>query len=323
MCKCSEFNESLKYGNVIEFFYKDNYVNLFDYDNPSDHYIETMENTLELNYLSTNYITFSPFSIKTNKGIIFNRIDKKYLYEFDVNDVSILPKHPGEENIFMNYNIKLNNKVKTYERRYKKLQEVFAEIGGLIEVIICIAAFVVKFYNEYIILRHTRKIISYLYYKNQPMNNQTVNSYMEFNNNNNNNTINNININTYNNETMPNSKSNHSMNKLKENQDLNVKDDKSDVANKGISSSISQPKIENDNNTVFTEENQDIGLCSYLIHRITCSQTYKKYNIYKEFREKIFVDEQIIKNHVTLFNLVNKNKPTSTIYSLRELINSE
>ena len=54
----SEFNESLKYGNVIELFYRDNFVNLLDYNNPSDHYINTMENTLEMNHLSTNLALF-------------------------------------------------------------------------------------------------------------------------------------------------------------------------------------------------------------------------------------------------------------------------
>ena len=113
------------------------------------------------------------------------------------------------------------------------------------------------------------------------------------------------------------------MKNLKENIDLNINNDNSDIIKKGISSSISQPKIENNDKSIFTEENQDIGLFSYLIHRFTFSQKYKKYNIYEEFREKILEDEQIIRNHITLFNFVNKNKLTSTIYSLREIINDE
>ena len=105
----SEFNESLLYGTAIEMIFADNYVNLLDYDNPSNSYFNSMENTLENNFLSTNILNFDPFTIQSNKGYIFNRNDEKSLYEFVRNDVSTLPKHPGEEDVYMNYKIKLNN----------------------------------------------------------------------------------------------------------------------------------------------------------------------------------------------------------------------
>jgi len=322
----SEFNESLLYGNSIQFFFTDNYVNLLDYDNPSNSYFNNMENTIENNFLSTNILNFNPFTIQSNKGYIFDRNDEKRLYEFDRNDVSTLPKHPGEEDVYMNYNIKLNNKMKNYERRYSKIQDVFAEIGGFIEVICFIAEFIVKFYNEYIVLRHTKKIISHLYVQKEPLNDiQEDNSNRDLNNNVTN--INNINDNINdinNNNKIPNDiENNQIIPKLQQNTNINNEKVKSDELKINDNLSNISSKKESDNQSIFNEENQNLGFFSYLIHKITFDKAYKKYHIYEEFREKIFNDEQIIKNHMILYNLTNKNKATSNIYSLKEIINDE
>ena len=328
----SEFNESVAFGKVLELFYTDNYVNLLDYKNPSNHYINIMENMMEINYLSTNALSFNPFNISTDRGIFFEKVDERVLYEFDNNDISTLPKHPGEEDVFMNYIIKLNNKVKKYERNYKKRQDVFADVGGLVEVICFIAEFIVKYYNEYIVLRHTKKIISHLYYEKEPNNNscsKTVLSNIDLKNNE-------SNINYEINKNIIDIKKNSE--KKNDNKTINqsevtlknkyLREDKSDKEKEEkevTKQSLSNTDNDNvsDDKTVFNEENQDLNLFSYLIHKITFSLAYKKYNIYEEFREKVFVDEQIIKNHIILFNLVNKNKPTPQIYSLKEIINDE
>jgi hypothetical protein len=52
-----------------------------DYKNPSNHYINTIENTMEINYLSTNTLIFNPFIISTDTCLFFEKIDEKGLYE--------------------------------------------------------------------------------------------------------------------------------------------------------------------------------------------------------------------------------------------------
>ena len=305
----SELNESLLYGNSIQLFFADNYVNLLDYDNPSNSYFNSMENSIENNFLSTNILSFKPFTMKSNKGYIFNRYDRKKLYEFDRNDVSTLPKHPGEEDVYMNYNIKLNNIMKNYERRYSKLQDVFAEIGGFIEIICFIAGFILKYYNEYIVLKNTKQIISHLYVGNGPLSNIPIDNT-------------NKDLNNINNKIFNDIENNQSIIQLQHNTNLNNDKNKSDVLKVNDNPSNISTK-ENDNQSVFNEENQNFCYFSYLIHRITFDNAFKKYNIYKEFRGKIFNDEQFIKNHIILYNLNNKNKENSKIYSLKEIINDE
>jgi hypothetical protein len=51
----------------------------------------------------------------------------------------------------------------------------------------CYCRIIVKYYNEYIVLRHTKKIISYLYYEKDPINSkETEHSNIDFKNNKNN-----------------------------------------------------------------------------------------------------------------------------------------
>ena len=57
-----------------------------------------------------------------------------------------MTQHKTEKNdkIYMYYNIILNNRMKYYERRYKKLQDVIAQIGGFVKIIGSITSFIVK-----------------------------------------------------------------------------------------------------------------------------------------------------------------------------------
>ena len=151
---------------------------------------------------------------------------------------------------------------------------------------------------------------------------QTDNTNVDLNNNetSSNNINDNINDNINNKKTND-IENNRSIIKLKQNTNTNNDNIKSELKINDNSSNIS--KNESDNQSIFNEENQNLSFFSYLIHKITFHKTYEKYNIYEEFREKIFNDEQMIRNHMILYNLTNKNKATSTIYSLKEIINDE
>ena len=317
----SEFNESLINGSNIGLFYRDNYINLLDYDKPNKNFIDYMENTMEQNFLSTNILSFTPLTIRTNTGFFFNKIKEKKLYEFESNILSTLPKHQGEENVYMNHIIILNNKMKNYERTYKRIQDICAEVGGFIQALYFFAEFIVKFYNEYRLLNHTKKIISNLYFDKERINKDKI-EYL-----NSKKRISSIIININNRKKIDEKGINLNMDNIKQNTEFNTTEDVSEISKKDISPNVSQiskspskNEKDNDNKSVFNKENQNLNMFSYLIHRLTFSQAFKKYNIYKDFRNKIFNDEQFIKNYIILYNLLNRNKATSQIYSLRDII---
>ena len=85
--------------------------------------------------------------------------------------------------------------------------------------------------------------------------------------------------------------------------------------------SIQDKDKDTDSESVFNKKNLEFNLFSFLIYKLTLGKSYSKYKIYSDFRDKILCDEQIIKNHISLYNLQHNNNPSTTIYSLRDVIN--
>ena len=82
-------------------------------------------------------------------------------------------------------------------------------------------------------------------------------------------------------------------------------------------------KEENDNKSVFTEENKKFNIFSYIAHRYTLRKTFKKYSIYNNFKNRILSDEQLIKNHLILFNIRHNRESNTNIYSLKEILDDK
>ena len=155
--------------------------------------------------------------------------------------------------IYLSYNIKFNNKMSFYERSYSKLLDIFSDISGIIEIINFIVEIIVKYYNEYIVLRHTIKII----YHNKPYiekseNNQNGEFCREIDMkrdkiNENNEEKNNITKNPENKDI-----SIQKMNDdAKDNKNITINDDKKDKKDKGEK----LDKENDDDKSIFNEEN--------------------------------------------------------------------
>ena len=327
-CKSdSDIKNSIEYGIWMNLVFYDNYINLLDYKNPNNSYIYYLENSLNNNYLSINNLHFSPVTFNSDNGLIFEHTTTQYLYEFETNDLSI-QNNNMDDDIYLSYNIKFNNKMSFYERTYSKLLHIFSDIGGIIEIISFIAELIVKYYNEYIVLRHTKKIIYHLHNKpniEKSENNQNGEFCSEIdlkrdkikeNNEEKNNIVKkpenkDISIQNMNDDAKDNKnifKSNITI--------INVKGDKEDKGEK-------LDKENDDDKIIFNEENQDFNLFSFLLYKLTFEKTFTKYKIYSDFRDKILCDEQIIKNHISLYNLKQNNNLTSQIFSLKEIINND
>ena len=313
-----EIENILDSGRWVLFNFLDYDIDLYDYNHPNSSYWYTMENNINNDYLTLNYINFNPITVKTNKGIVFERTEKKVYYEFSRNDVFTQHKNPKNVNIYMYYNIILNNRMKYYERRYKKLQDIIAQIGGFVKIIGSIASFIVRYYNEFKILRDIRDLISHSYQKengdskNYNISNNSIikinnDNMKEMNDINNTQNISQLNPNINNQKNIINPK----VNEVKENEiDQNLTTKNND-------------KEEKDNTSVFTEENKKFNIFSYIAHRYTLRKTFKKYSVFNNFKNRLLSDEQLIKNHLILFNIRHNRKPNTQIYSLKEIIDDK
>ena len=144
----NEIEKLFKFG-LIHFNFIDHYVNILQYKDPNMKYFYRIENTLEKDNYSVNHLNFNPSIIKTYNGIVRNIYEKELSYIYDRNDVLI---HTSNNDIYMAYCLWLNNRVNYFERKYKRLQDVLSDIGGVAQSILSIAIFLNNFINKYIIL---------------------------------------------------------------------------------------------------------------------------------------------------------------------------
>ena len=67
------------------------------------------------------------------------------------------------------------------------------------------------------------------------------------------------------------------------------------------------------------------NFCTFLIYAITCRKKFNYYNVYRDFRIKMISEEHLIKNHLTIYNLLKvterKRSYRRNSYQLNDLIN--
>ena len=83
--KSMEYLFTGKFGTHFNFI--DHYVDVLDYKEPNRKYIFRVENTLDKDNYAINHINFNPSSIKTNNGVIFDKINEELSYIYERNDV--------------------------------------------------------------------------------------------------------------------------------------------------------------------------------------------------------------------------------------------
>ena len=115
-------------------------------------------------YKNNSYILteiyISPTKVRTYDGLITEQYKDEVSY---VLDNKIQSTHDsGRSNLYAAFTFYQQNTMNFYERRYKKLQDVLSDIGGIYQVISIIAVFLNKIYNNFIILIDTEELISSL-----------------------------------------------------------------------------------------------------------------------------------------------------------------
>ena len=312
-CKSDEeINDILDTGSAIYFYFLDSYIDVLDYNEPIHKFIYRVENTLEKDYYSINHLNFRPSIVKTNDGIISDKYKEETSLEFDRNDAFTNPREGTV--IYSNYYLWLKNRIQFYRRVYDKLQDVISEIGGSGKVIAFIFYLINYLFYQYATLSDTKYLFN-LYndnYEKDKIPNKNVELNVE----------NIININD-------NNKSSINLNSVSTKNDNSINQDNNNIYNlKKKNENLPNLSINNKEeiNNITNKEKDDFNFCTFLIYKITFGAKYKEYKNYENFRKKIISEEQLIKNHLNIYNLVKNNKLKSNfkrIYTLKETLKNE
>jgi len=326
----SEINRILGFNGGAYFYYIDNYVDVIDYKNPITKFFNIIENAMQLDYYFMNHLNFNPTLIKTHNGLVFDNVKKELGYAYERNDV--LTYSNDNKDILTVYCLWLKNRMNYYERTYKTLQEVFSSIGGIYQVIIIVAININRFYNNYIILLDSEKLLSNLInLENNSANKNRIKlekaKINELKNPKNNisqkqDLKNNSEEINFNNESKIKKLKNHSKNNISKS-DIYTTDFIGDMngRNKSLEKQ-DKNEIKNENEI----KNDNKSFLSFIIFKMSCNRKNNYFQIYNDFRIKIISEEHIIRNHLNIYYIMKNNEKKRHSrkrfkYSLKDIIN--
>ena len=320
-------NVSLKDYSSAYFYFINHYVDVLNYENPNTKFLYRIENGVYKNEYTINNLNINPSTILTHNGLILDNIKEEKAYIYERNEPSTV-NTKDEDDLFLAYYFWLKNTMHYYERHYKRIQDVFSSIGGISQVVLIIAVYINSLYNKYITLNDTEKLLfsspsfknkikkkksEYNFSENKvkELEKQKTHNILPKNNNKKKNIekANNYIIKDINKGEISLSKSKNDL--VKNSDDLNK-------------FNFSIQKTENKDKIIAQKKEGKNKFFDYIIFKLFCEKKYKKFKDYNNFRIKIISEENMIKNHLKIFNILkvleNKRKNKRKEYHLKDLM---
>ena len=147
-------NEEMKtfFSHFVAVYLKlvDHNIDIYDYENPIQNYLNPISSGVMGNTYSQTNINFSPLIIRTKKSIIFDKYKEVSSFIYDNNRRNTNEKDTKIV-ILSEFTFWMQNVFQIYERSYKDLHEILANVGGIVETIIQIASLINYYYHKYMI----------------------------------------------------------------------------------------------------------------------------------------------------------------------------
>ena len=134
-----------------EIYFIDHSIDVEQYNNPIGYAVHRITSELNANSFVLNHLNFHPVVVRTNDGLFFDNLKNTISYNFDYNEKIT---HVNDDyNILGSFNFWMQNTIDTYDRAYKKVQDVAGGIDGILEIAMLIVRFINSFFfNDYQIL---------------------------------------------------------------------------------------------------------------------------------------------------------------------------
>jgi len=158
-------------------------VEIDNYQNPINYIPYAISTTLKNNEFFANHINIQPLKIHTQKGYLFDKFVEQNSYRFESLEKQTFSTSTP---IFASYYFWLQSNLFIYERNYKKVQNIMAEIGGLINACLVLGKIINFVVNKYIVILDFEQLLFSIHKKIKDTNlnfNNVINLYNEINQN--------------------------------------------------------------------------------------------------------------------------------------------
>ena len=222
-----------------------------------------------------------------------------------------------------------------YERKYKRIQDVLSNIGGINQAILIIATYIHSLYNKFVILSDTETILNSLINTEKSIHRKK--SQKNFND-----KMKDIekekslenHIKRKNKKTDTNNKNKSRNNKIENT--IYTDNDISKTNFKSLEKELKNLKNQNKDSkeirkiealNMFKDNSKNkkaIKLSNYICFKISCERKENYFKIYENFRTKIISEEHLIRNHFNLYNILKvtekKRHSLKNKYHLEDLL---
>ena len=298
---------------TFNLYFKDNYINILNYNNPISNYFNLIENLMNFDKYSINNLNFIHSSIQTDVGIFYNNIIENISYSFDRNEEQL--KDRKNFDAFLGYRFLLNNLGFFYEREYKKIQDCISNLGGVYNAVNIVFFMINLIINKYITISDTQLLL-----------NTSVNIKPNFGKISNRNSVS-KNLDKKLTSDFSYNKIDNFRNKfidkiedkkgIYNTQEITSKDNtfitsKEDTKDKNIVEDLNQYSninISFDKTKLRTNKTKEINekyfkFISYIFYKYTCGKKYEFYSIYENFRMKILNEENLMRQNLNINNIL-------------------
>ena len=145
-----EINEEFKKLLRIKVSVIDNNFDVTLFKNPVVPYFLDIKNHLTGESITHNNLNFNPVQIQTNDGLVFNTNVTGNSYLLDFNEK--LTYERGNTILLSGWYFLITNLCETYTRRYPKIQESLANVGGALKAILLFAEILNYLFNQWRII---------------------------------------------------------------------------------------------------------------------------------------------------------------------------
>jgi hypothetical protein len=144
-CKPKEVIDEVLAGAFFAFSHTDITIDPTNFTNPNQNYNGDSYTTISNKYFKEMHHFVKQITIETDRGFLLTDTSSKVFLKDDYIKEMIDFR---ESTNFLSYTFKLSTLVETYGRSYKKIQNVAAEVGGIIELISVLSIILSYFYNK-------------------------------------------------------------------------------------------------------------------------------------------------------------------------------
>ena len=131
-----------------EIYFIDHSVNVENYKKPIITSIHRITSEINDESYVLNHLNFHPVSIRTNDGLILDNNKEDTTFNFDVNEkITHINSNKG---ILGTFNFWMQNTIDTYERTYKKIQDIAGGVDGIVQILFLVIKLINNiFFNNY------------------------------------------------------------------------------------------------------------------------------------------------------------------------------